>query len=317
MVIEFLVDFSGGTGTLWSVPAGIGVDYTGHILTVGTTRASNAISGTLNHHLTLMYESPLSFGSQQSQSSPANGTTYSTSAHYAYPGAYLQRQEGASNGYQQGIGMNLSFDPASTQWKTGFDTSNNGGGGIYSTHGGDSPLIFYTIPSTGGRVSQVFSNSGLGSYTRAAINSTGLSVYGNLTVSAVKNFRIDHPLDPENKYLYHSSVESPDMKNMYDGIAILDGKGEAEVRLPEWFEALNRDFRYQLSCIGSFAPVYVAEQIHENRFRIAGGTPGLEVSWQVTGIRHDPYAIAHPSPVEVDKSKVDDSWAEPPSGSQH
>jgi hypothetical protein len=67
------------------------------------------------------------------------------------------------------------------------------------------------------------------------------------------------------------------MKNVYDGIAILDEKGQAEVQLPNWFEALNGDFRYQLSCIGSFSPVYVAEQIHDNRFRVAGGTAGLKV----------------------------------------
>lgn len=31
------------------------------------------------------------------------------------------------------------------------------------------------------------------------------------------SFKIDHPLDPENKYLYHSFVESPDMMNVYNG----------------------------------------------------------------------------------------------------
>jgi trimeric autotransporter adhesin len=81
----------------------------------------------------------------------------------------------------------------------------------------------------------------------------------------------------------------------------LDSKGEAEVTLPEWFEALNRDFRYQLTCIGGFASVYIAQEIENNVFRIAGGTPGLKVSWQVTGVRHDPYAEAHRSPVEVEK----------------
>jgi hypothetical protein len=39
-------------------------------------------------------------------------------------------------------------------------------------------------------------------------------------------FKIDHPLDPANKYLYHSFVESPDVKNIYDGVVTLDTKGE-------------------------------------------------------------------------------------------
>jgi hypothetical protein len=126
---------------------------------------------------------------------------------------------------------------------------------------------------------------------------------GNVAVSntlfaTTKSFKIDHPLDPEGKYLYHTSVESPDMKNVYDGVVTLDEHGEAWVELPEWFEALNRDFRYQLTCIGGFAPVYIAEKIQHNRFKIAGGKPGMKVSWQVTGIRHDPWAEAHRIPVE-------------------
>jgi hypothetical protein len=72
--------------------------------------------------------------------------------------------------------------------------------------------------------------------------------------------------------------------------------------LPEWFEALNREFRYQLTCIGGYAPVYIAEKVSQNRFKIGGGTPGLEVSWQVTGIRRDPYAERHRIPVEEEKS---------------
>jgi hypothetical protein len=126
-------------------------------------------------------------------------------------------------------------------------------------------------------------------------------VNGSLSVTGTKNFKIDHPLDPAHKYLYHTSVESPDMMNIYNGNVILDANGEAEVKLPAWFEALNKDFRYQLSCIGAFAPVYVSRKIENNSFRISGGMPGLEVSWQVTGIRHDAYAEAHPSPVEEEK----------------
>ena len=124
-----------------------------------------------------------------------------------------------------------------------------------------------------------------------------VNIGGTLTKSA-GSFKIDHPLDPENKYLYHSFVESPDMKNVYDGVATLDGSGEAWVELPDWFEALNGDFRYQLTCIGVYAPVYVADEIAGNRFRIAGGEPGMKVSWQVTGIRHDKYAEEHRIPVE-------------------
>ncbi len=128
-----------------------------------------------------------------------------------------------------------------------------------------------------------------------------LNVVGTLTKGS-GSFKIDHPLDPAHKYLYHSFVESPDMMNVYNGNIVLDENGEAMVELPEWFQALNADFRYQLTTIGGFAPVYVAEEISHNRFTIAGGRPGLKVSWQVTGIRQDAYARENRIPVEEDKA---------------
>jgi hypothetical protein len=128
-----------------------------------------------------------------------------------------------------------------------------------------------------------------------------VKVTGRLTKGS-GSFKIDHPLDPENKYLQHSFVESPDMMNIYNGAISLDEDGQATVKLPEWFEALNRDFRYQLTCIGGFAPVYIAEKISKNRFKIAGGKAGMEVSWQVTGIRRDPYANKNRVVVEENKS---------------
>ena len=129
-------------------------------------------------------------------------------------------------------------------------------------------------------------------------------VTGFLT-KAGGGFKIDHPLDPENKYLVHSFVESPDMKNVYDGIATLDEKGETVVELPDYFGAVNRDFRYQLTCVGGFAPVYVAEEISDNSFKIAGGQPDMKVSWLVTGIRKDPVAELKRIQAEVDKEPAD------------
>lgn len=136
----------------------------------------------------------------------------------------------------------------------------------------------------------------------------GLAAFfsGNVEVSGAVSkgggsFKIDHPLDPENEYLYHSFVESPEMMNVYAGTAILDARGEAVVELPRYFEALNRDVRYQLTCVGGWAPVYVASEVAANRFRVAGGRPGLKVSWQVTGVRQDAWAEAHRIPVEERK----------------
>jgi hypothetical protein len=125
-----------------------------------------------------------------------------------------------------------------------------------------------------------------------------LAVGGNVSKSS-GSFKIDHPLDPANKYLYHSFVESPDMMNIYNGNATLDSSGEAVIELPAWFSVLNKDFRYLLTPIGAPAPgLYIAEQITDNHFKIAGGASGMTVSWQVTGIRQDAWANAHRIPVE-------------------
>ncbi len=115
------------------------------------------------------------------------------------------------------------------------------------------------------------------------------------------SFTIDHPLDPENKYLMHSFVESPDMMNVYNGNITTDANGDAVVTMPDYFEALNKDFRYQLTVMGQFAQAIVAEKISGGRFLIKTDKPDVEVSWQVTGIRQDPYANANRIPVDMTK----------------
>jgi hypothetical protein len=127
--------------------------------------------------------------------------------------------------------------------------------------------------------------------------SGNVQITGNISKGG-GSFKIDHPLDPENKYLYHSFIESPDMMNIYNGNITTDANGEAVVELPSYFEALNRDFRYQLTAIGTFAQAIVAEEISNNRFTIKTSAPGVKVSWQVTGVRQDAYANKHRIPVE-------------------
>jgi hypothetical protein len=114
-------------------------------------------------------------------------------------------------------------------------------------------------------------------------------------------FRIDHPLEPERKYLSHSFVESPDMLNVYNDNVTTDATGEATVTLPAYFEALNQDFRYQLTVLGRFAQAIVAREIRNNQFTIKTDQPHVKVSWQVTGVRQDPFANRHRILAEEDK----------------
>ena len=106
---------------------------------------------------------------------------------------------------------------------------------------------------------------------------------------------IDHPLDPQNKLLKHFCLESPEILNLYRGNATLDGSGEAVVSLPAYFAEINTDFSYQLTPVGGAAPgLYIKEKISNNRFVIAGGSAGLEVSWVVYAKRNDPYIRSNP-----------------------
>ena len=213
---------------------------------------------------------------------------------------------GASTGNSGVFGTSDSFIGVygkSTQFEgVHGEAANVNHGGVVGVHTGSGIAVFGTSSGVGVQGNTTTGNGVVGVATSgyAGYFSGKVQVTGALT-AGVKPFKIDHPLDPANKYLMHAAVESPDMKNIYDGIAVLDDGGEAVIKLPVWFEALNRDFRYQLTCIGGVASVYIAEEVSDHHFRVAGGTPGLKVSWQVTGIRKDAFANAHPLAVELDK----------------
>jgi hypothetical protein len=167
-------------------------------------------------------------------------------------------------------------------------TDGTGAAGLFVAHGG-AGLILNGL--SGSSYKQVFS-----------VDAEGNGFFAGKVSKSGGSFKIDHPLDPANKYLEHSFVESPDMMNIYNGIVVLDSKGEAAVSLPDYFQALNSDFRYQLTAVGGPGPnLYIAEEISGNRFKIAGGKAGSKVSWQVTGIRQDAYAAAHRIKVEEEK----------------
>jgi hypothetical protein len=216
-------------------------------------------------------------------------------------GVYGQGNQGGSGVYgNSSTGVGVWGDSGSNDGVFGRSTNGTGvhgmgsGVGVFGEAGSYGVIArgsvgIYAAPTTGNTIAGLFGGD--------------VQIQGNLTKSS-GSFKIDHPLDPANKYLYHSFVESPDMKNIYDGTVTLDERGEAVVPMPDYFGALNQDFRYQLTAIGAPGPnLYVAKKITDNHFKIAGGKPGMEVSWQVTGIRHDAYARDHRIAVEEDKGK--------------
>ena len=122
-------------------------------------------------------------------------------------------------------------------------------------------------------------------YGKVQVN--GSITGASLSISGTKNFLIDHPLDPENKVLRHAAMESNEVLNQYSGNLMTDANGLATVSLPAYFETLNKDFRYQLTVIGTFAQAIVKQEVQKNQFVVQTNQPGIKVSWQITGVRND------------------------------
>lgn len=139
-------------------------------------------------------------------------------------------------------------------------------------------------------------------------NSGGFGVYSNgeLGSSGFKSFMIDHPLDPENKYLKHFCIESPEVLNLYRGVITLDANGNATIEMPNYFEAININYSYNLTAIGSSAPgLFVKEEISNGKFTVSGGNPNMKVSWTVYAQRNDEYAKQYQSASQVEVEKRD------------
>jgi hypothetical protein len=209
----------------------------------------------------------------------------------------------------QGTGVSgiatATTGPTQTTGVYGETRSTTFGSGVYGFAAATAGVAYgvYGRTASSDGIAGYFEAQGGGHY--AGYFDGRVHVAGLLTKSGGL-FRIDHPLDPENKILNHSFVESPDMMNVYNGNVTTDGDGYAVVLLPDWFEALNRDFRYQLTVLDEgdsavFVQVKVVKKVEGNRFTIRTSMPGAEVSWQITGIRHDPFAEKRRVPVEEEK----------------
>jgi hypothetical protein len=203
--------------------------------------------------------------------------------------------QGIANGVGvDGIGQNSA--------STGTSSARGVQGAAFSNDAYCMGVGAYGNPFTTGPVTSygIVANATGGTTNYSGYFFGDVYVGGSLS-KASGTFKIDHPQDPENKYLYHSFVESPEMMNIYNGNITTDGSGVAVVTLPDYFQALNQDFRYQLTVIGTFAQAIVSKEISANQFEVKTSVPNVKVSWQVTGVRHDAYANANRVVPVVDK----------------
>jgi len=242
--------------------------------------------------------------------------------HYGNTLAFHTKIDGAdSNGLQTTMeiysngGVGAFGQPSSTDATDGL--LGYGGDGIgSSTVGGDGGAFYGGLAfgsgdggdgifATGGN-----SNSGTTGYA-AYFAGTAYASGGFFTPIQVAH--VDHPLDPANKYLNHASIESSEMLNIYSGNATTDELGLATVKLPDWFESENGDFRYQLTVVGGrFAQAIVAKEIANHEFTISTNASNVKVSWQITGVRQDGYAKAHPLTVEQVKPERERGYYQNP-----
>ena len=192
-------------------------------------------------------------------------------------------------------GAGSGSDGIIAQGGNGMDAGGGGEGGYFQGGSVDGT-------STGEGGDGIYAHNGYADGGNGYAGNFDGDVYVGGTLSAtVKHFKIDHPLDPANKYLVHASVESSEMMNIYSGNVTTDELGIATITLPDWFESLNTDFRYQLTTVGRDSHAWISQEIANKQFKISTNATNVKVSWQVTAVRQDAYAKAHPLVVEEEK----------------
>jgi len=224
----------------------------------------------------------------------------------------------ATSGSNQGVyGINRSPDGFGVY---GHNTT-TGVGVLGSSNGDLGTGVKGTSVGTAGRgvsgISTGSAGDGVNGYAMTAGGSgvygksetgSGFGVYssGNMAATGGKSFLIDHPSDPENKYLVHYSTESPSPQNFYVGNVTTDGAGYAWVELPSYFADINKNFKYQLTVVDDadekgFVQVKVSKKIQGNRFQIRSSSPKTEVSWRVDADRNDLWMRQYPAKDVVEK----------------
>jgi hypothetical protein len=127
-----------------------------------------------------------------------------------------------------------------------------------------------------------------------------LKVSGNVTVAqslkvfGTKAFITHHPLDPENKYLIHTTLEGPENAVFYRGEAELS-EGRTTIQLPDYFEALTRKENRTVLITPKFegnSPVSMlaASEVDDGKFdvkMIDRKNPSQKFYWEVKAVRAD------------------------------
>ena len=302
--VHSTIDCSGGRAISGVSLAGTGPGVAGHftvssntgigVLGSATNTTGPAIGG---QFISASSAGTAVYGLATATTGPAIGGKFETS------GSSGRAVSGTSNA-TAGVSYGGYFECASSTGRAVYgnatDTTGINYGGLFVTN---SPLGVAVQGTTSGSTARAVygtASAGLptdtpyGVYGVTSVVTLGSAVHaqGDLTATGVKPFRIDHPQDPLNKYLFHYASESPFPQNFYNGNVTTDSKGYAWVELPDYFEDINTNIKYQLTIVDEgdseeFVMAKVVTKVKNNRFRIRTNIPNVEVSWMVFADRND------------------------------
>ncbi len=132
-------------------------------------------------------------------------------------------------------------------------------------------------------------------YTGTNIEDPEVQIYSSGTLIAKdKRFRINHPLDPENRFLVHACVEGPENAIYYRGQGELKD-GISVVKLPDYFEALALPGHRTVTltpCCQDNEPISIlaATEVVNGHFKVRtsdGSNPAQRFFWEVKAVRAD------------------------------
>ncbi len=241
-------------------------------------------TGVAGFHVSASGDEPGVMGSTNSVAPYAAGVAGYVGS--SSPGSYSAGVRGQNSGTGgTGVGVWGSHD--------------GGGWGVYGTTVSGTGLYGWASASSG-------TNYGVYGGTNSSTSGYGVYSWGRFAATGTKSFQMDHPLDPENKYLNHFCTEGPEPLNVYSGNVVTDERGYATVTLPAYFDSINRDFRYQLTVVDDadrpdFVQAKVAQKIRDNRFVVRTSAPTVEVSWRVEAVRNDRWVQAYGFNAEAEK----------------
>lgn len=317
--VAFQISNAGGSGAALTSGFGDGLDAT------STSAEGNGIVGVCNNGA-IAYgvwgSSTSGFGVEGDGTSGATGGRFTSDTGVGltgtssptdnYTGAILGMSTGTG-----GVGVKGIWDAPTTYYPIihpgvwGDSSAGSGVAGLSTTTASNGAGVYGWVLNA--NVAAVWGEAAPTSGASYAVLGTSHSAFGwagffqgNLGATGTKSFVIDHPLDPENKYLLHYCAEGPVPQNVYNGVVTTDAGGEAWVTLPDYFGEINKDFRYTLTVIDDddFALARVSRQIKDNRFAIKTSRGNVTVSWEVKGTRNDRYVRANGAPVEVAKPEA-------------